>query len=72
MAEIRVNNVKNRLSFFALTLLCCSVLGWPVSGQDLRPGMIGEDDRVRVDKQGSPWDAIGVAGVVGHDVEVDV
>lgn len=56
----------NRLSFFALSLLCCSVLGWPVSSQDLRPNIIGEDDRVRVDEKGPPWDAIGQVNISGY------
>ncbi|MGI9520124.1 MAG: trypsin-like serine peptidase [Hyphomicrobiaceae bacterium] len=39
-----------------------------MSGQDyrLRPGIIGKDDRVRVDKKGSPWDAIGQVNVGGY------
>ena len=33
---------------------------------DLRPGIIGNDDRVRVDKQGPPWDAIGQVNISGY------
>src|SRR5262249_27180259 len=36
-------------------------------GQNLRPGIIGQDDRVRLDAKGSPWDAIGQINVVGFD-----
>ena len=39
-----------------------------MSGQDLRlrPGIIGNDVRVRVDKQGPPWDAIGQVNISGY------
>jgi len=37
------------------------------SGQDLRPGIIGQDDRVRLDQKGPPWDAIGQINVAGYD-----
>jgi len=40
-------------------------------GQDLRPGIIGQDDRVRLDKQGPPWDAVGQVNVAGFD-RVDI
>jgi len=36
-------------------------------GQDQRPGIIGRDDRVRLEAQGPPWDAIGQVNVAGYD-----
>jgi protease YdgD len=41
-------------------------LGQPASSQDLHPGIIGEDDRVRLEQQGPPWDAIGQVNVGGY------
>ena len=36
------------------------------AGQKLRPGIIGQDDRVRVEQRGTPWDAIGQVNVGGY------
>jgi protease YdgD len=36
------------------------------SSQDLHPGIIGDDDRVVVDDQGPPWDAVGQVNVGGY------
>lgn len=36
------------------------------SSQDLHPGIIGDDDRVVVDEQGPPWDAVGQVNVGGY------
>lgn len=60
--------MRNRLSFFALSLLTCLALAWPVfgQGQRLRPAIVGDDDRVRVDKNGAPWDAIGQVNISGY------
>jgi protease YdgD len=47
-------------------LLCYSVIMFTTdagSSQDLHPGIIGEDDRVRVDKEGPPWDAVGQVNI---------
>lgn len=38
----------------------------PVMGEDLRPGIIGDDDRVPVESRGSPWDAIGQVNIGGY------
>ena len=35
--------------------------------QDLRPGIIGKDDRVLLQASGPPWDAIGQVNVAGFD-----
>jgi protease YdgD len=37
-----------------------------VSSRELRPGIIGKDDRVRVDDLGAPWTAIGQVNVGGY------
>jgi protease YdgD len=50
-------------------LLAClaGVLGaGGVSAQDLRPGIIGTDDRVTVTEDGAPWDAIGQVNVSSY------
>jgi V8-like Glu-specific endopeptidase len=39
---------------------------WPATAQDLHPGIIGRDDRVRVEQDGMPWDAIGQVNVSGY------
>lgn len=52
-----------------LALLCCLcgfLVSGPASAQELHPGIIGQDDRVRVDEQGPPWDAIGQVNVGGY------
>lgn len=36
------------------------------SGQDLHPGIIGDDDRVRVEDKGPPWDAVGQVNIGGY------
>jgi protease YdgD len=38
----------------------------PASTQDLRAGIIGKDDRVRVGGEGPPWDAVGQVNVGGY------
>ena len=62
--------VRNRLNFFGVFLLGCLVVGWSVFAQeprpDLRPNIIGKDDRVRVDKKGPPWDAVGQVNISGY------
>ena len=55
------------LLLFLLIGLAAALAGRPAPGQDLRPGIIGQDDRVRLVKQGAPWDAIGQVNVVGFD-----
>jgi protease YdgD len=40
------------------------------SAQDLHPGIIGEDDRVRLDERGSPWDAVGQVNVAGYRMQI--
>jgi protease YdgD len=39
--------------------------------QDLRPGIIGNDDRVRLDQRGPPWDAVGQVNVAGFRTGFD-
>lgn len=48
-------------------LLFCGVAAFPATGpassQDWHPDIIGEDDQVRVEEQGPPWDAIGQVNI---------
>jgi protease YdgD len=37
----------------------------PAICQDLHPGIIGNDDRARLDERGPPWDAVGRVNVAG-------
>ena len=56
---------------YAFPALCGAVAifgGALASAQDLHPGIIGEDDRVRVDARGPPWDAIGQVNVGGYRI----
>jgi protease YdgD len=55
------------VALFLLLGIAVTMAGRPASSQDLRPGIIGKDDRVRLDKQGPPWDAIGQVNIVGFD-----
>ena len=52
---------------YAFLALCAVAIlgGIPVSAQDRRLGIIGEDDRVPVTAQGPPWDAIGQVNIGG-------
>jgi V8-like Glu-specific endopeptidase len=56
--------VSWRRSFFAFGLFLAALA--PATAQDLHPGIIGRDDRVRVEKDGTPWDAIGQLNVGGY------
>ena len=51
-------------------LALCAAIGIfsiaTASSRELRPGIIGEDDRVRVDDLGAPWTAIGQVNVGGY------
>jgi protease YdgD len=49
------------LSAFALIALAT-----PALSDALRPGIIGDDDRVRIDERGPPWNAIGQVNVGGY------
>jgi protease YdgD len=55
------------VALFLLLGIAVTMAGRPASSQDLRPGIIGQDDRVRLDAKGPPWDAIGQVNVVGFD-----
>lgn len=52
---------------FLLLGVAVAMPGRPASSQGLVPGIIGKDDRVRLDEQGPPWDAIGQVNVAGFD-----
>ena len=59
-----VHEMKN---FLLLLLLCVAVAAArPAPGQDLHPGIIGKDDRVRLEAAGPPWDAVGQVNIGGY------
>jgi protease YdgD len=64
--------VKNACPTWAVTLLLAGMVvacaDRPAVGQDLYPGIIGEDDRVRLQEQAPPWDAVGQVNVSGYRV----
>jgi len=59
------------LFLFLLIGMAVAAAGRPAPAQNLRPGIIGQDDRVRLDAKGAPWDAIGQVNVAGFD-RVDI
>jgi protease YdgD len=58
--------MNNRLLCLCLIVSIFLSIAHHASSQDLHPGIIGEDDRVEVIEQGSPWDAIGQVNVGEH------
>jgi V8-like Glu-specific endopeptidase len=48
--------------------LCLAILAAasPASSRDPSPGIIGSDDRVRIESEGAPWDAIGQINIAGY------
>jgi protease YdgD len=50
----------------AMFCLCLALTSSNATSQDWHPGIIGEDDRVRVDKDGPPWDAVGQVNISGY------
>lgn len=46
-------------------MMILAALGAAAAGADLRPGIIGEDDRTILEDQGPPWDAVGQVGIGG-------
>ncbi len=57
--------MKRRV-FPVLFYLAAIFAAAPVSSEDLRPGIIGDDDRMPVESSGSPWDAIGQVNIGGY------
>ncbi len=49
-----------------LIIVAVFIADQPTSSQDLHPGIIGKDDRVLLDEQGPPWDAVGQVNVSGY------
>ena len=56
------------LQLLAGIAIICAIRS--ASAQDLHPGIIGEDDRVRLDERGSPWDAVGQVNVAGYRTRI--
>ena len=51
------------LGLFSVAVVALSA---PISSRGLHPGIIGDDDRVRVEQRGPPWDAVGQVNVGGY------
>ena len=51
------------LGLFGVAVVALSA---PTSSRELRPGIIGGDDRVRVEQRGAPWNAVGQVNVGGY------
>lgn len=51
------------LGLFGIAVVALSA---PSSSRELRPGIIGDDDRVRVEQRGAPWNAVGQVNVGGY------
>ena len=51
------------LGLFGVAVVALSA---PTSSRELHPGIIGDDDRVRVEQRGPPWDAVGQVNVGGY------
>jgi protease YdgD len=49
-----------------LLLCAAALLGAAAAANELYPGIIGEDDRVRVEQRGAPWEAIGQVNIGGY------
>ena len=58
-----------RVFLFLLVALALFAGNNPAPSQDFRPGIIGEDRRVRLDLQGPPWDSVGQVNVGGYRME---
>ena len=50
----------------ALVVMAALVADRSASSQDLHPGIIGKDDRVLLEEQGPPWDAVGQVNISGY------
>jgi protease YdgD len=57
--------VKAARAWRLLPLGVLALLASPASGDSLRPGIIGTDDRVILAEEGPPWDAIGHVNIGG-------
>src|SRR5215470_6115213 len=66
--QARAMMIRVPLQIFA-GLAVIVAAGTAVS-QDLRPGIIGNDDRVRLDERGAPWDAVGQVNVAGFRTRI--
>ena len=51
------------LGLFGVAVVALSA---PISSRELHPGIIGDDNRVRVEQRGPPWDAVGQVNVGGY------
>ena len=63
---VRLVNPMNRYFLPALCVVVSIFYAGLASTQDLRPGIIGKDNRVIVVDKGRPWDAIGQVNIAGY------
>ena len=61
-----MNAALLRTALLGLLAVVVAVVGARAENHALRPGIIGDDDRVRVEQRGAPWDAIGQVNVGGY------
>ncbi|NJM35187.1 MAG: trypsin-like serine protease [Rhodomicrobium sp.] len=57
---------KAALSMFCALAVMCA--GRQLAARDLTPGIVGADDRVRIENESAPWAAIGQVNVAGYRV----
>ena len=57
---------RQRRALLGLFGVAAAALSAPTSSRELRPGIIGDDDRVRVEQRGAPWNAVGQVNVGGY------
>lgn len=57
--------VRSPIGPILLGMMILAALGAEAAGGDLRPGIVGEDDRTILEDQGPPWDAVGQVGIGG-------
>jgi protease YdgD len=61
-----------RLPLLALAAITASIIAdQSAVSQDLHPGIIGKDDRVRLEAEGPPWDAVGQINTSGYRMLVE-
>lgn len=57
---------RRRRALLGLFGIAVVALSAPTASRELHPGIIGNDDRVRVEQRGPPWNAIGQVNVGGY------
>lgn len=55
-----------RRALLGLFGVAITALSAPTSSRELYPGIIGDDNRVRVEQRGAPWNAVGQVNIGGY------